>query len=85
MHNYVARQPIFDKHNMVIGYELLYRSGTNNNYSTCNSDRATSELINNSLLVIGFNTLTLGKKAFINFTKNLLEQDLPTCYLRILR
>lgn len=78
MELYVARQPIFDKGLNFFGYELLYRSGLSNYYSNLDGDQATSELILNSMMVIGFNTLTRGKKAFVNFSNNLLEQDLAT-------
>lgn len=78
METYVARQPIFDKQQNVFAYELLHRSGLYNSFLNSDGDQATSELITNSLLVIGFSTLTRGKMAFVNFTKNLLEQDIAT-------
>ena len=54
------------------------RSGANKFYSSLNGDQASSEVITNSFLLIGLETLTRGKKAFINFTKNLLENDVAT-------
>ncbi len=72
---YVARQPIFDCYQEVFAYELLYRSGANKFYSTLDGDRAISEMITNSFLLIGLENLTRGKKAFISFTRNLLEND----------
>ncbi|MDO9536172.1 MAG: HDOD domain-containing protein [Bacillota bacterium] len=75
MEIYVARQPIFNKYQEVFAYELLYRSGANKFYSSLNGDEASSEVITNSFLLIGLETLTRGKKAFINFTRNLLEND----------
>ncbi|HHT45782.1 MAG TPA: HDOD domain-containing protein [Firmicutes bacterium] len=78
MEIYVARQPIFNKYQEVFAYELLYRSGANKFYSSLNGDQASSEVITNSFLLIGLETLTRGKKAFINFTKNLLENDVAT-------
>ncbi|MEG6523462.1 EAL and HDOD domain-containing protein [Desulfotomaculum sp. 1211_IL3151] len=78
MELYVARQPIFDKGLNLFGYELLYRSGLSNYYSNLDGDQATSELILNSMMVIGFNKLTRGKRAFVNFSNNLLEQDFAT-------
>ncbi len=75
---YVARQPIFDRYQEVFAYELMYRSGANKFYSTLDGDRAISEVITNSFLLIGLENLTRGKKAFINFTKNLLENDTAT-------
>lgn len=78
MNQYVARQPIFDQKKDVFGYELLYRSSSSENYSCLDGDRATTEVITNSLLLIGLDTITRGKKAFINFTKNLLEDGTAT-------
>jgi EAL and modified HD-GYP domain-containing signal transduction protein len=75
---YVARQPIFTRNQEVFAYELLYRSGVNKFYSNLNGDQASFEVITNSFLLIGLETLTRGKKAFINFTKNLLENDVAT-------
>ena len=75
---FVARQPIFNRRQEVYGYELLYRSGINTFYSCLDGDQATSEVITNSFLLIGLETLTRGKIAFINFTKNLLEDEIAT-------
>lgn len=75
---FVARQPIFDRKKNVAAYELLFRSGLANSYdSTMDGDRSTSHVITNSLLIIGLDNLTSGKKAFVNFTKNLLLQGVP--------
>lgn len=78
MEVYVARQPIFDKRKKVIGYELLYRSGTDNYYNHHDGDQATSSVITNSFSIIGLDVLTGGKKAFINFTHNLLRNEMVT-------
>lgn len=78
MNKYLARQPIFNKNQEVFAYELLYRSGLCDGYSNTDGDQATTEVIANSLLLIGLDTLTRGKKAFINFTRNLLENRVAT-------
>ncbi|HNR13436.1 MAG TPA: HDOD domain-containing protein [Thermodesulfobacteriota bacterium] len=72
MELFVARQPIFDKSQNVFGYELLYRSQQANAYDGLDGDRATLDVIHNTFLLIGSHNLTGGKKAFINFTRNLL-------------
>lgn len=72
MEVFVARQPIFDRNLKVIAYELLYRSSYENTFVNHDPDKATYEVISNSLLLIGIEALTGGKKAFINFTGNLL-------------
>jgi c-di-GMP-related signal transduction protein len=76
MNVFVARQPIFDKKQKVVAYELLFRSNQNNIYSGTDADQATKDVIANSFLLIGMNNLTGGKKAFINFTDSLLKSDI---------
>ncbi|MGE5372863.1 MAG: EAL and HDOD domain-containing protein [Solirubrobacterales bacterium] len=75
---YVARQPIFDRRQQVYAYELLYRSGSANLYTGLDGDKASSEVITNSFILMGPETLTRGRKAFINFTRNLLENQVAT-------
>ncbi len=74
---YVARQPIFDRKMGVYGYELLYRRSNNNYYEGDDHSVATKELVYNTFLILGFNTLTDGTKGFINFTQDLLESEVP--------
>ena len=69
---FVARQPIFGKKLEVVGYELLFRTGFENVYSGTDGDQASSSVITDSFFSIGLDTLTRGKKAFINFTEKLL-------------
>jgi EAL and modified HD-GYP domain-containing signal transduction protein len=72
---YVARQPIFDKKQNVYGYELLARNGRMNSFDEKDGDQATYNVIVNSFLMIGLDTLTNGKRAFINFTANSLKSE----------
>jgi len=72
---YVGRQPIFDVNQNVFAYELLFRRGDGNEYSAQDGDGASKDVIANSFLNIGMDTLTGGKRAFINFTENLLKQE----------
>lgn len=70
---YVARQPIFDRQQKIFGYELLYRSGQGGNvFDGTDGTQATLAVTRNTFLVLGQQTLTGSKKAFINFTKSLL-------------
>ncbi|MEA4986931.1 MAG: HDOD domain-containing protein [Anaerovorax sp.] len=77
MEVYIARQPIFDRNMDIYGYELLYRKNSNNMYTGIDDDQATAELICNSFLVFGINDLTDGTKAFINFSKGLINSSVP--------
>jgi EAL and modified HD-GYP domain-containing signal transduction protein len=69
---YIARQPIFDRDQKVYAYELLFRSGLKNLFDQIDGDQATSRVISDSVLLFGGHDLTGGKRAFINFTRNLL-------------
>jgi len=71
---FVARQPIFDREQDVFAYELLFRSGLANYYDALDANRATEDVIANSFFVIGFDELTDGKRAFINFPRRLLVE-----------
>ncbi|MCX8124556.1 MAG: hypothetical protein N3F66_10395, partial [Spirochaetes bacterium] len=65
---FVARQPIFNRHKELYGYEILFRNGFENFYTAFDDDASTSKTLINSFLVIGSDSLTGGKRAFINFT-----------------
>lgn len=74
---FVARQPIFTKSQKIFGYELLFRNSLDNAYNCNDGDQATSDVIYNSFFTIGMDNLTGGKRAFINFTENLLKKEIP--------
>ncbi len=79
MDTFVARQPIFDINENVVAYELLFRTNNENNeFINIDGDIATSKVIINSFLLIGIKNLTNGKKAFINFTENLILDDIAS-------
>lgn len=74
---YVGRQPIFDRKMDVFGYELLYRNSMNNFYEGSDDNKSTAELINNSFLSMHFYELTSGTKAFINFSQDMIIEEIP--------
>ena len=74
---HIARQPIFDFNRKICGYELLYRSGTDGNTAhILDADSATQSLLSDAITVFGLSELTGDKPAYINFTRNLLMDDL---------
>lgn len=75
---FVARQPIFDRKQNVVAYELLFRKNNNNFYDNFDADEATINVITNGFLLIGMENLTHGNRAFINFTGSLLKSDIAT-------
>jgi len=76
MKTFVARQPILDRKEQIFAYELLFRQGNQTSYTSVDGDRATEDVIANSFLSIGMDTLTGGKRGFINFTTNLLKSQI---------
>ena len=72
MKKFVARQPIFDPHQKVYAYELLFRSGMDNFFEASDPDQASTSVIVDSLLLMGMEKLTGGDRAFINCTRNVL-------------
>lgn len=78
---FVARQPIFKRNKEVFAYELLFRSGLTNYFDPLqDGEEATSKVITNSFLLIGIATITEGKKAFINFSEEMLLQGYPSLF-----
>ena len=77
---FVARQPIFNQHREVYAYELLFRSGFENAFGNVNGDQASSQVMTNSFLGIGLETLTGGKRAFVNFTRDLLVDEMALLF-----
>lgn len=75
-----ARQPIFDNKNNIFGYELLYREGENNTYQCDNGDIATSSVMAAGFLSMGVCEISGKKKAFINFTENMLLHGVATLF-----
>ncbi len=80
MEVFVARQPIFNIKEEIVGYELLYRKDFTNEYPYIDGDQATAEVIINSFFNIGLERLTEGKMCCIHFTEKLLKQKLPTLF-----
>jgi c-di-GMP-related signal transduction protein len=72
-----ARQPIFDPHQKVFGYELLFRSSLENFFPASDGDLATSRVLD-SFMSLGLEALWHEQKAFINFTRNALVQGFAT-------
>lgn len=75
---FLARQPIFDLKNQTYGYELLFRDNkAQNAYSGVDGDESTANVLTNSFFDIQTNSILAGKKAFVNFTSNLIVRGIP--------
>ena len=82
METYVARQPIFNKSKKIFGYELLFRDGMFNLFPDVDGDTATSRVLSSSFFLIGTEKITGGRRAFINFTQDLLVKKIPLMFPR---
>jgi EAL and modified HD-GYP domain-containing signal transduction protein len=68
----VARQPICDRQQRTIGYELLFRDLGTEECVFENADEATSRVVFNFIVEIGLDRLVGPSKAFINFTRDFM-------------
>ena len=73
----LARQPIFDREDQLVGYELLYRDGAQARSATdgaagADSTRMSSDTITRTLLGMGLGRVTGGKRAFVNVDRRML-------------
>ena len=72
---FIARQPIFDLHQKVYGYELLFRSNLDNVFRQPESSQATAKVMTDGTLVLTMEAISGGKLAFINVTRDILLND----------
>ena len=76
---YIARQPIFDAHKKIFAYELLFRQSQGLHLGELSGDRATTSLLSTAFLTEGIEKVAGNRPCFINFTQNLLLQEIaPT-------
>jgi c-di-GMP phosphodiesterase len=68
----VARQPICDRMQRTIGYELLFRDLGTEHCVFGDGNEATSRVIFNFIVEIGLDRLVGPSKAFINFTREFM-------------
>ena len=69
---FVARQPIFDTRLQVCAYEILFRSSLENSFPPTEENSATVKVIAALVGSADGDQLTGGKRAFINFPRELL-------------
>lgn len=75
---FVGRQPILNLDGDIFAYELLYRNSRDNFFPRVDSDTATIGLLVNTFLSIGIDKVAGESVAFINFSGELLAQDIFT-------
>ncbi len=75
---FVGRQPIFNRKQEVVAYELLYRASNEGNFAEfADGDRATTEVIINSVLDIGLESIVGTHPAYFNLTGSFIRGDHP--------
>jgi EAL and modified HD-GYP domain-containing signal transduction protein len=76
-HNiFLGRQPILDRNQSIIGYELLFRSADTLHADIEDFSHADSYVISNVLSTFGIKEVLGKHKGFINVTANLLMSDM---------
>ena len=75
----LARQPILDSNKSIYAYELLCRPIPNatESWQDAHGNSATTEVVIGALHEIGMALVTGGRPAFVNFTADFLNIDLP--------
>lgn len=76
-HRFVARQPILTGDEKTFGYELLFRDGIEDYFRNPDSEAASRNTLDTSLLM-GLDVLSDGRRAFINCTRDILLKDYIT-------
>ena len=72
---YLARQAILDARSEIHGYELLFRDDAQHPFGDhIAGDKASAQVINQTLFVHGLDDVANRKKAFINVTEHLLKE-----------
>lgn len=66
---FVGRQPIFDRGERVVGYEILFRDGQTNSAQVTDGSKATAMVMLSALTEIGLDRLVGPCRAWINLTR----------------
>ncbi len=77
---FIARQPIFTVHKKLFAYELLYRGTKTSKLSNTTGNKATTSVLSSAFLTEGIEKISGLRPCFINFTRDLLLQNLPAAF-----
>lgn len=75
---FIARQPILDRAQRVIGYELLFRASDMADRFSGSPEVASARVIADALGSFGLDVITHGRLAFINLTRSMLLDSVTT-------
>jgi EAL and modified HD-GYP domain-containing signal transduction protein len=72
----LARQPIFDRDQRIVAYELLFRRAADAEQAEgATPDAMSSRVVVDAVLGMGLEQVTEGRPAFLNFSRELLLSD----------
>lgn len=74
-HFFVARQPILDREQQIVAYELLFRTGSTNQADIHDDLSASTSVITHCFTDLGALSMLGGHRGFINFSADLLLSD----------
>ncbi|MDT8407662.1 MAG: HDOD domain-containing protein [Methylococcales bacterium] len=74
----IGRQPIFDRSLNTFAFELLFRGKDFDLSDKAQASMATHQVITDTVLELGINTLADSNKIFINFTAQNILEKIPT-------
>ena len=75
---FIARQPILDRARHVCAYELLFRASADAVGSGQLTAQDSAKVISDAVLAFGLDALTHSRPAYINVTRELLLQGVPS-------
>ena len=81
---FIARQPIFTAHRKLFAYELLYRGTKTSTLDNTSGNKATTSVLSSAFLTEGLEKISGLRPCFINFTRDLLLQNLPASFPKTL-
>ncbi len=80
MKTFLARQPMFDINSNVVSYELLFRSGIQNQAFVSDDYTATMKVMKDLIVNFGIKEMTNQKRFFINFNAKLIIDKAPDLF-----
>ncbi|MDN5869863.1 MAG: HDOD domain-containing protein [Nitrococcus sp.] len=73
---FIGRQPIVDRSQRVVAYELLYRAGDEDSARFDDGDLATAQVLVTAFIEFGLEQVVGGQRAFINLTRPFLTGEI---------
>lgn len=72
---FIGRQPVLDRQQATVGYELLFRPGPQNRADIDSPTRATADVVCSAFAELGLSSALTSQQAFINVNEDFLLDD----------